>query len=291
MAFVPRFTIPDKGNPYYNTKDAGGYSDAIKGKPVCDGLNVLSNCVGWAYGRYNEIVGAGYMKYLAPVNAEQFIDYMNYREKGVTSGDKPKLGAVIVWQKGATKSGGDGAGQGAIVEQINADGSIITSESGYGVLPPFYTKTRTNSNGRWGQNNDYTFLGFIYNPAVPDVQPTPVGFKVGDIVYFGGNRHYRSECGKIGFKTTPSIAKITKISQAGPHPYHCRHCDVNGNFINGGVYGWVNACDVYKYEDYKVALDVIKGKYGNGNARRVLLTKAGYDYKIIQTIVNVICTN
>ena len=291
MAFVPRFSIPEKGNPYYNTKDAGGYSDAIKGKPTQDGRNVLSNCVGYAFGRFNEIVGAGYMKYLAPVNAEQFIDYMNYREKGVTSGDKPKLGAVIVWQAGATKSGSDGAGHVAIVEQINADGSIITSESGYNASKPFWTQRRTNSNGRWGQDSRYKFLGFIYNPAVPDVQPTPADFKVGDIVYFGGNRHYKSDSAKVGIKTTPSIAKITKISQAGTHPYHCRHCNVKGDFVDGGVYGWVDANDVYKYSDFRVALDVIAGKYGNGNARKVNLTRLGYNYTIIQKIVNIICTN
>ena len=46
MAYTPRFTIPQKGDPYYNTKANGGYSDAIKGKPTQDGLDVLSNCVG-----------------------------------------------------------------------------------------------------------------------------------------------------------------------------------------------------------------------------------------------------
>lgn len=53
MAFIPRFTIPESGNPYYNTKSNGGYSEAIKGKPTKDGLNVLANCVGYAYGRFN----------------------------------------------------------------------------------------------------------------------------------------------------------------------------------------------------------------------------------------------
>ena len=32
--FVPRLTRPEAGNKYYMTKDAGGYSDACKGKPV-----------------------------------------------------------------------------------------------------------------------------------------------------------------------------------------------------------------------------------------------------------------
>ena len=126
----------------------------------------------YAYGRFNEIVNAGYMKYLAPVNAEQFIDYMNYRAKGVTSGMTPKLGSVAVWQAGKTKNGSDGAGHVAIVEQLNPDGSIVTSESGYGSSTPFWTKIRNNANGRWGQNTNYIFLGFIYNPAVSESDAT-----------------------------------------------------------------------------------------------------------------------
>lgn len=171
MAFKPRFTIPESGNPYYNTKKNGGYSEAIQGSPCEKGLDVLRNCVGYAYGRFNEIVGEGKMVYLAPVNAEKFIDYMNHKTKGVTSGMTPKLGACMVWQCGATKNGSDGAGHVAIVEQINADGSIITSESGYGAKKAFWTQTRNNSNGRWGESSKYTFLGFIYNPAVTDETP------------------------------------------------------------------------------------------------------------------------
>ena len=166
--FKPRFTIPEKGNPYYNTKKNGGYSEAIEGKPCEAGLNVLRNCVGYAYGRFNEIVGAGKMLYLAPVNAEKFIQYMNHKTKGVKSGMTPKLGSCMVWQAGATLNGSDGAGHVAIVEQINADGSVITSESGYNAKRAFWTQRRDNSNGRWGEPKNFKFLGFIYNPAVDD---------------------------------------------------------------------------------------------------------------------------
>lgn len=174
MAYTPRFVIPEKGNPYYNTKKNGGYSDAIQGKPTEKGLDVLRNCVGYAYGRFNEIVGAGRMMYLAPVNAENFIDYMNYKTKGLVSGMTPKLGSVAVWQGGKTKKGVDGAGHVAVVEQINPDGTIVTSESGYNARRPFWTQTRKDD-GRWGQGSGYTFLGFIYNPAVDDdTPPRPV---------------------------------------------------------------------------------------------------------------------
>lgn len=42
----------------------------------------------------------------------------------------------------------------------------------------------------------------------------------------------------------------------------------------------------YTAGEIAVAKDVIKGKYGNGQARRLNLQRAGYDYSRIQTIVN-----
>lgn len=171
MAFVPRLTRPEAGNKYYIRKASGGYSNAIKGKPTDKDCDVLSNCVGYAYGRFNEIGGYGYCKYLAPVNAENFMQYRGSCKIGQT----PKLGAVMVWQKGATLSNSDGAGHVAIVEKIISDTEVVTSESGYG-SKPFWTQTRKKgSNGNWGAGSAYKFLGFIYNPAVSDEDCTASG--------------------------------------------------------------------------------------------------------------------
>lgn len=156
-----RTTKPEAGNKYYITKSRGGYSDAIQGNPADSDCNVLSNCVGYAYGRFNEIGNYGCCKYLRPVNAEMFIQHCG----GLEVGQTPKLGSCMVWQRGATLNGGDGAGHVAIVEKIVSDTEIITSESGYG-SKPFWTQTRKKGNGNWGQNSSYKFLGFIYNPAV-----------------------------------------------------------------------------------------------------------------------------
>ena len=41
-----------------------------------------------------------------------------------------------------------------------------------------------------------------------------------------------------------------------------------------------------KKSNEEIAKEVIAGKWGNGNARKTALTKAGYDYKTIQTLVN-----
>lgn len=159
--FKPRLTRPEAGNKYYIRKASGGYSPCIKGKPTDSKCDVLANCVGYAIGRYNEIGGYGSCKWLRSTNAENFMQIA--KQQKLPTGTEPKLGAVIVWRKGATLSGDDGAGHVAVVEQINADGSIVTSESGYG-SSAFWTKKRSNANGRWGAGSGYTFLGFIYQP-------------------------------------------------------------------------------------------------------------------------------
>ena len=41
-----------------------------------------------------------------------------------------------------------------------------------------------------------------------------------------------------------------------------------------------------KKSNEEIAKEVVAGKWGNGNARKTALTKAGYDYKTIQTLVN-----
>ena len=159
--FVVRTTKPEAGNKYYITKANGGWSDAIKGNPTDADCDVLSNCVGYAYGRFNEIGGYGYCKYLRPVNAENFMQYKGTLEVGQT----PRVGACMVWQRGATLSNSDGAGHVAIVEKVYSTTQVMTSESAYSGKA-FYTQTRNKGTGNWGMGSDYTFLGFIYNPAV-----------------------------------------------------------------------------------------------------------------------------
>lgn len=163
--FVPRFVIPEKGNKYYNSTSAGGYAvGTILGNPLCNGLNVLNNCVGFSASRFNEVVGQGKWLFLHyPPNAEDFID--KAKSEGLEISDKPSLGAIIVFAKGKTHNSADGAGHVENIEKINADGSIVTSSSGYGCAKPFWTTTRRND-GNWGGGLSYRFIGFIKNPAV-----------------------------------------------------------------------------------------------------------------------------
>lgn len=249
-AYVPRLTRPGAGNPYYNTKGNGGYSDAIKGKPTDAGCDVLSNCVGYAYGRFNEIGAYGSCKYLRPVNAENFMQYAG----SLKTGDAPCVGACMVWRKGNTLNGSDGAGHVAIVEKVVSDTEVVTSESGWGSSNPFYTKTRKKGSGNWGAGSAYTFLGFIYNPApccgsgeVVDEQPAATApaptagllrdVKVGDVVNFKGTRHYTNSATTSGPTCKPGRAKVTAINPAGRHPYHLIRVSGGGST----VYGWVDA--------------------------------------------------
>ena len=95
----------------------------------------LPNCTCYAWGRFWEIsdtTGNGSNKPSLPTSDaglwfEKVEDYV--------TGQIAKLGAVICW---SDNSGG--AGHVAIVEQINSDGSIVTSNSAYNSTY-FYTKT------------------------------------------------------------------------------------------------------------------------------------------------------
>ena len=159
-----RTTKPSNNN-FYITKDCGGYSLCIKGYPTDKNANVLSNCVGYACGRFNEIIGEMKYPYLN-CNAENFIE--RAKSLGLKVVDYPVLGGIMVWQKGSTLSGHDGAGHVAIVERIDSDNQIYTSESGYG-SSAFWNTLRNNKNGRWGMSKGYTFIGCIINPAIGDI--------------------------------------------------------------------------------------------------------------------------
>ena len=169
MSYKPRLTIPEKGNKYFNRKQDGGYGTSIQGYPVQEGLTCLSNCVGYAAGRFNEIGGYGQWKYFNyPPNAEDFWT----REPSLSRGSEPKLGAIICWEGIGSK-----AGHVAIVEQINSDGSIVTSDSAYGGKA-FYTRTRTSANN-WGAGDGYKLRGFIYQPEFTVLKRGDKNEKVG----------------------------------------------------------------------------------------------------------------
>ena len=171
-----RTSKPEAGNKYFITRGKGGYSGCIIGSPTDSGCNVLANCVGYANGAINEEKAAGKEVYPLTCNAENFI------ERGIAYGlsvyKNPEVGDCLVWQKGATLKGSDGAGHVAICIEVlerNTDGTskkIRTAESGYGSSKVFWTTTRTNVNGQWGAGAGYKYRGSLRIPGF-NINPTP----------------------------------------------------------------------------------------------------------------------
>ena len=167
-----------KNNKYYIRKVTGGLNGAVAGSPTQPYANVLDNCVGYANGRFNECWNDPDLKGIVKpfhvqlvCNAENFIE--SAKRQGLKVSKTPVVGGIMVWQRGATLSGGDGAGHVAVVERVYDDGTILTSESGWASWA-FKTVRRDNSNGRWGQNSLYKFRGCIINPEIKNViTPAP----------------------------------------------------------------------------------------------------------------------
>lgn len=145
-------------------------------------LTTLPNCVGYFIGRFHEIANDPTFSIIKMDNAERLIAKNPHLKVGMT----PKVGAGIVWQKGPTLQGSDGAGHVEIVEQVISETEIVTSWSGWHTQTDFGIRNRKKLNGNWGAGSDYKFLGFIYNPACED---EPQNIKV---LYLGQDYTVRS---------------------------------------------------------------------------------------------------
>ena len=267
--------------PYDNlnfiTTGAGGWNTCIKGYPTDSQANVLSNCVGYASGRFNEIINdardtEGCTYTTLNCNAENFVE--RAVAAGLDIGDEPRLGAIMCWQKGSLSSG-DGAGHVAIVEEVYDNNSVYTSESAYGGTA-FYNSTRTNNNGRWGMSGSYSFRCFIYlpddvqsiiedqpQPTPPEPpQPTPTPtykYNIGDTVVISGdlysNANAASPVGHVNYKVTTITRKVEAA-----HPYNTE-----------GDLGWMDEDSISLYSQpveagLQVGDDVRIIGTGNGNS-------------------------
>lgn len=239
------------GNKNFITTGSGGWNTCIKGYPNDPNADCLANCVGYASGRFNEIInearettGCTY-KYLN-CNAEWFIE--RAQQAGLQIGSTPRVGAIMCWQKGTVDGGGDGAGHVAIVEQVYSNSSVYTSESGYGSTA-FWNQSRSNSNGRWGCGSGYSFRGFIYLPsdvqAIVDggSQPTPAPtpgpsdkFNIGDKVTINGPLYVSSNAASPSGSVSNKVTNITRKAVGAAHPYNTT-----------GDLGWMDESSITKY--------------------------------------------
>lgn len=117
----------------------------------------IPNCVGYSWFRWRELLGKD--PKLSRNNAES---WWGYTQDGYKRGQTPKVGAVICWRKGVVGVESDGAGHVAIVEQVKANGDIVTSESVYGGARWRMCTYTKKSNYYLAPG--YVFQGFIYIP-------------------------------------------------------------------------------------------------------------------------------
>lgn len=162
--FTPRLT---KDGIYLNEKWYSTQNPYFAGTP-------LPNCTTYAFGRFWEVNGR-ILEGLGHGNGGEWWGTTDTTKLSV--GNLPKLGAIACW--GTTEqSPTDKVGHVAVVEQINNDGSIVISESGwvpfnertypiYNMSKYFWIETLTPQNNYcdgWFSDSDhrYYFQGFIY---------------------------------------------------------------------------------------------------------------------------------
>lgn len=262
MSFTMRTSKPS-GNKFYITKDCGGYSKCIKGKPLDSKANVLSNCVGYSCGRFNEIIGT--MKYpTLNCNAENFIE--RAKSLGLKISSVPTLGGIMVWQKGATLSNSDGAGHVEVVEAIYDNNNIYTSASNYGGTA-FYNAKRSNSNGRWGMASGYKFRGCIVNPSVKEI---------------------------VGITSSIDLSKYTDVQLAclvwkdkfGSGDTRKKALGARYKNVQALVQKGVGKSKTSVATNNALAQEVLKDLWGKNPSRKNKLKENGFDYNAVQKIVN-----
>ena len=268
-----RTTKPGAGNKFYITKSKGGYSSCIQGSPTDSQCNVLDNCVGYACGRFNEIIGS--MKYPSlNCNAENFIERAR-NTYGLEISPVPTLGGIMVWQKGATLSGNDGAGHVAVVEKIIDSNTIYTSESGYG-SSAFWNSTRRNSNGRWGLGSGYTFRGCIVNPAIGKITAPTTNTSNTDIANKSVDELAREViAGKYGNGDARKSALGSRYSEV--------QAKVNEMLAGNSTPSAPTPAPKPQVDILELVKKTIRGDFGNGEARRKAL---GSNYDEVQRQVN-----
>lgn len=159
--FKPRKEAPTGKELWWSTKYSifpTGSTDVSKELKV-----TIPSASGYAYGRFAEILQDKVMgkPKIQRKQPGEWYDF-NRRKQIYEYGDKPKLGAIIVFKKK------NAAGHVGIVEEILPDGSIYTSESSNNRTWKKRFSLVKRTPPKYTTNDKLTFCGFIYNPAVDD---------------------------------------------------------------------------------------------------------------------------
>ncbi len=230
MKFKARLTAPAKNNKsYYSDSNAfyrGGYG--------------MPNCTAYAHGRVAEITGKFPRIY---GNAEDW--YSAAQKAGYETGDMPKLGAVICWSAGQVGNSADGAGHVAVVEQIKANGDIVTSNSAWKGTE-FYTQKLTKASG-YIYDSTRPLLGFIYcglefEPENTDADVVETALTAGKAVLLKNTPCYENE------STAASYGKKSGTYFLWDNEVRNGRVRITNNAVRVGKSGqvtcWVNVTDV-----------------------------------------------
>lgn len=239
--FTPQLTAPAANNKYWIHTSKGGKNECIiidKKTGSC-----LPNCVAWAWGR--AYAAWGVKPRLSRANAE---NWYNYTADGYKRGKTPKIGSIICWRKGRAGYAADGAGHVAFVEKVNADGSIVVSNSNYSGTRFF---TRTIKGPAWTIGAGLTFQGFIYPPVSLVLAPPKSSIKVSGADYPTKIKkgHYFTITGKI-----TSALKMSKVIVA--------ILDKKGGFVFKYVAApAAKSFDIHKADNALMFRKLAKGSY------------------------------
>lgn len=144
--FVVRTSAPTTDNAYYYSK-ANSFFPSYA--PYPGTLDAKGNCTWYAFGRAYEI-----LKSRPNLSINSAGVWYNYNKNNgcYAYGATPRQGAIVCWSNHV-----------AVVERVNADGTILISESSYkGYYPEgFLFRTRTVSATKPDNPGD-TFYGYIY---------------------------------------------------------------------------------------------------------------------------------
>ena len=167
--FTPRFTPPTQSNAtdrkYWFSANNGYYTSGY-GMP---------NCTAYALGRINELLALNNMSY------PDFTGYLGNAETWGNSGvignnwthtQQPKLGCIAVF-KHRNSSGGHVA----VVEEINQDGTVTLSNSGWAGRQNVGNENHSywfwvNRNVDIYHHKNYEFRYYLYPPYITD-EPEP----------------------------------------------------------------------------------------------------------------------
>ena len=238
--FVKRLSAPSSSDTHYYSSSnifyACGYG--------------MPNCTAYAWGRLYELTGKRYTKLCG--NAENW--WAAAKSAGLQTGSVPKLGAVVCWRAGVAGNSSDGAGHVAVVEEIKANGDIVTSNSAWKGTN-FYLKTVTKASG-YQYSTSRPFQGFIYCGVEFDdsitVQNTSqskveskISLKEGDVIQL------KSGCTYYNGKNIPSWILQKTLYYRG----------TNSNGVNfstlktGSITGTVKKEDVLNYSSSNASTD------------------------------------